>query len=69
MGDNKGFAKSDMERVGLFSEPGYITLGDNYKGAHHRKITLSLLKFNSISRLVFLTLILGIFLTDTILTI
>ena len=43
MGDNKGFAKNDMERVGLFSEPGYITINDNFKGAHPRKsILLSL---------------------------
>ena len=27
----RGFAKSDMERVALFSEPGYISLNDHYK--------------------------------------
>lgn len=33
MGD-RAFAKTDMERVGVFSEPGYISINDHYKGAH-----------------------------------
>ncbi len=29
MGDGKG-GKTDMERVGVFSEQGYVTIGDKY---------------------------------------
>ena len=29
MGDNKG-GKTDMERVGLFQEMGYVSIGDKY---------------------------------------
>lgn len=29
----KGFAKTDMERVALFQEMGYICVGDKYKAA------------------------------------
>ena len=32
MGDeSKKFAKTDMERVGLFKEMGYVSIGDKYK--------------------------------------
>ncbi len=31
MGD-RGFAKTDMERVGLFQEMGYTTIGDRFIG-------------------------------------
>lgn len=32
MGDkDKGFSKTDMERIGVFQEMGYITIGDRYK--------------------------------------
>jgi len=30
----KGFAKTDMERVALFQEMGYICIGDKYKAAN-----------------------------------
>ena len=30
MGD-RGFTKNDMERIGLFQEMGYATIGDKYK--------------------------------------
>jgi len=30
----KGFAKTDMERVALFQEMGYICIGDKYKSAN-----------------------------------
>lgn len=29
--------KSDMERIGLFSEMGYITIGDKYVSHYMRK--------------------------------
>jgi len=29
----KGFTKTDMERVALFQEMGYICVGDKYKAA------------------------------------
>ena len=32
MGDDKGFTKTDMERVGIFKEMGYISIKDPYKG-------------------------------------
>ena len=36
-GDSKGFSKSDMERMGIFNEMGYITIGDQYKGSRSCK--------------------------------
>ncbi|KAK2179329.1 hypothetical protein NP493_498g02005 [Ridgeia piscesae] len=33
--DGKGFTKTDMERMGIFHEMGYITIGDNYKGSRY----------------------------------
>ena len=35
--DGKGFSKTDMERMGIFHEMGYITIGDNYKGSRFCK--------------------------------
>lgn len=34
--------KSDMERIGLFSEMEYITVGDKYVSHHDRKYIRSL---------------------------
>ena len=31
---DKGFAKTDMERVALFQEMGYICIGDKYKSSN-----------------------------------
>lgn len=31
MGDDKGFTKTDMERIGIFKEMGYISIKDPYK--------------------------------------
>ena len=36
-GDSKGFSKTDMERMGVFNEMGYITIGDQYKGSRFCK--------------------------------
>lgn len=33
MGESKGFAKTDMERIGVFQEMGYISIGDKFKAA------------------------------------
>ena len=35
--DGKGFSKTDMERMGIFHEMGYITIGDNYKSSRSCK--------------------------------
>ena len=35
--DSKGFTKTDMERMGIFNEMGYITIGDNYKSSRSCK--------------------------------
>lgn len=32
-------AKTDMERIGLFSEMGYTTIKDPYVSAHNSKFT------------------------------
>ena len=39
MGD-RGFTKTDMERIGVFQEMGYATIGDKYKGGMPSKCTL-----------------------------
>ena len=31
MGEKEKFTKSDMERIGIFQEMGYISIGDKYK--------------------------------------
>ena len=30
--EDRQFTKTDMERMGIFQEMGYITIKDNYKG-------------------------------------
>lgn len=37
-------AKSDMERVGLFKEMGYASIGDKYKPFFHRRSKYSYTK-------------------------
>ena len=35
--DRERFTKTDMERVALFQEMGYVTLGDKYKAVDNSK--------------------------------
>lgn len=38
-----GDKKNDMDRIGLFQEMGYVTIGDKYKSANQGMILLQVL--------------------------
>ena len=38
-----GDKKNDMDRIGLFQEMGYVTIGDKYKSANQSMILLQVL--------------------------
>jgi len=39
--EKERFTKTDMERVALFQEMGYVTIGDNYKAGDSSKKTVN----------------------------
>ena len=41
MGEKEKFSKTDMERIGIFQEMGYISIQDKYKSGNASKLSFT----------------------------